>query len=98
MDEQLKKILRGIVEYDGLISDMLKGKTVEIVSNFNDQPHGRSKPSLKGKRFTVKSAYTEARHEGEIHLQCDGLWCFPQLWRDAVLVKPDSARGSTDGQ
>ena len=94
MDKQLKKLLRGIVEYEGLIEDMLKGKTVEIVSNFNDQPHGRSKPSLKGKRFAIKSAHIETRHGGEIHVQCEGLWCFPQLWRDAVLVQPDSAGAS----
>ena len=97
MGEQLKILLRDIAYRDGLISDMLKGQTVEIVSNFNDQPHGRSKPSLKGKRFIVKGAYVETRHEGEIHVQCEGLWCFPQLWRDAVLVKPDSAGGSQDG-
>lgn len=97
MDEQLKKILRGMVEYNGIINDMLKGKTVEIISDFNDQPIGRSKPSLKGKRYKIRHA--SADHmimEGEIHLWCVGLQCLPKLWKDAVLVA-DSASGDGNG-
>lgn len=86
MDEQLKKLLRGIVEYDKIIGELLKGKTVEIISNFNDQPIGRSKPSLKGKRYKVTYAISKVDQGGEIHLQCEGLWCWPQLWKDAVIV------------
>lgn len=86
LNTDLRALLATAVRLEADINRALAGKSVEITSNFNDQPHGRSKPSLKGKRFIVKFAHMETRKEGEIHLSCEGLWCFPQLWRDAEIV------------
>jgi hypothetical protein len=37
------------------VSEMLIGRQARIISNFNGQPYGTSKPSLKGKVITVKA-------------------------------------------
>jgi hypothetical protein len=41
---------------DGLEAS-LKGRKVRVLSNFNGQPWGRSKPSLKGKVFEVERVH-----------------------------------------
>ena len=38
------------------IRTSLKGRKVEILSNYNGQPHGRSKPSQRGNVLTVRDA------------------------------------------
>jgi len=40
----------------------LKGRRVRIVSDFNDQPYGRSRPSLKGKVTTISHVCVESSH------------------------------------
>jgi len=39
--------------------DLLLNKEVRITSNFNGQPHGHSRPSLKGKVFSIKNVHLE---------------------------------------
>ena len=46
-------------EFDRRCNDMFTGRTVEIISNYNGQICGRSRPSLKGKRFKVTSAIVD---------------------------------------
>jgi hypothetical protein len=70
------------------IRALLKRRTVEIVSDFNDQPFGRSKKSLKGKRFTVIDAFPE---QGGVTVWLEGLRCGARLWEDAVLVDDSRA-------
>ena len=84
---EMRNLVSGMVECNKTISERLKGCTIEIVSNFNDQPHGRSKPSLKGKRYKVKGAAADLECGGRIVLWCEGLWCLPTLVRDAVIVE-----------
>lgn len=90
LDNELKSLMLGVRDYQRQVSDILRDKVIEIISDFNDQPHGRSKPSLKGKRYKVKSAHIDASQDGEIHLFCDGLFCLPALWRDAIIVSDRS--------
>lgn len=65
------------------ITALLVGRTVEVISNFNDQQFGRSKPSLKGKRFTVHHAFVD---DGGVTVWLEGCHCGAGLWEDVILV------------
>jgi hypothetical protein len=65
------------------ITALLVGRTVEVISNFNDQQYGRSKPTLKGKRFTVHNAFVD---DGHVTVWLEGCHCGARLWEDVVLV------------
>jgi len=43
------------------IGDKFEGRSVRILSNYNAQPYGNSKPSLKGKVFKITSAHIDSR-------------------------------------
>jgi len=44
------------------LNALLSGLSVTILSNFNGQPFGRSRPSLKGKTYTVSHAFYDDFH------------------------------------
>lgn len=46
------------------ISETLVGRSARIVSKFNGQPHGRSRPPLTGKVFPIVAAFAES--DGDI--------------------------------
>ena len=56
--EFIKKVLSGLPMQIAQIEERAKklamGKTVRILSNFNGQPFGLSKPALTGQTFVVK--------------------------------------------
>ena len=56
ISEKLSYALSDINDAIGAASDHVAGKKVTILSNFNGQPHGRSRKSLKGSVQTVKRA------------------------------------------
>jgi hypothetical protein len=85
-NEALKRYIANAFRCETYVNNILRERTVEIVSDFNDQPFGRSKKSLKGKRFKVKSACLSLS-EGEIHLWLDGCQCAAVLWTDARLIE-----------
>ena len=53
-----------ILEKDA--NDLVKGKTIKILSDYNGQPYGQSKRSLKGECFTVTGSTVES----------DGIWLY----------------------
>lgn len=56
-DKLMQNLLRGQAEYIAGRVDMLnrelKGKKVRILSKWNGQPWGKSRPSLQGKEFEI---------------------------------------------
>lgn len=46
---------------DDELWDMCVGRTVRIISDYNGQPFGKSKPNLKGREFKVKAAFFHAK-------------------------------------
>lgn len=57
----------------------LRGTFVEIRSDYNGQPYGRSRPSLRGKQCKIRSAFTD---EDGLHIFIEGHRL--SLHRDAV--------------
>ena len=70
-------------ESERCIQSLLKRRTVEVISDFNDQQYGRSKKSLKGKRFKVHHSFVEC---GQVTVWLEGCRCGALLWVDVVLV------------
>lgn len=70
------------------ITALLVGRTVEVISNFNDQQFGRCKPSLKGKRFTIHHAFVD---DGGVTVWLEGCHCGAGLWEDVILVDQSGA-------
>lgn len=85
--ENLKRVIEHnltvAAESERCIGALLKQRTVEVISNFNDQQFGRSRPSLKGKRFTINGAFVE---DGGVTVFLDGLRCGARLGADVALV------------
>lgn len=71
------------------VNSLLQFRTVEVISDFNDQPYGRSKKSLKGQHFMVQTVILEL-HDKEIHLLLKGCTCGVVLWQDVKLVEEKS--------
>lgn len=59
---------------DRNINDMLAGRRVRITSDYNGQPYGSSRPSLRGKEYCVRAAFFsgEGGYRPEITLWLDG--------------------------
>jgi hypothetical protein len=73
------------------LNTLLQGQTVEIISDFRDQPFGRNKPSQKGKTVTIRSA--------SIDEQWNIIWVFvndcrvsAELGVDVVLLEDSRTR------
>ncbi len=73
-DKEIKKELKVIGEniqshnetiarLEKSASDLVKDKNYKIVGNYNGQPYGKSRPSLKGKIFTVINGYDLSFHD-----------------------------------
>ncbi len=75
ISEKMRYALCDINEIIGGVSAQVAGKEVTILSNFNGQPHGRSRKSLKGSVQKVK----RATYDGGslwLWLEDDGqCWC-----------------------
>lgn len=82
---ELAALLGQAVEIEVAVNNLLKGRRVEVISDFNDQPHGRSRPSLKGKQYTIRSADMDTGWSS-INLWLDGCQCATMLWTDVVLL------------
>jgi len=55
IQRECKVISEKIQSMHDRVSEMVVGRKARILSNFNGQACGRSKPSLKGKIITVKN-------------------------------------------
>lgn len=60
MNDPTKTFIESIhqesIELQRRLIDLVKNRFVEVKSDWNGQPFGNSRPSLKGKRFKVESA------------------------------------------
>lgn len=75
LNEKLQHTLRDIKYMISGANDQVAGKKVTILTNFNGQPHGRSKKSLKGSIQVVKRA-TFDQDQIWLWLEDDGqCWC-----------------------
>jgi hypothetical protein len=63
---ELLKAMQQVMEINQDAQEAIIGKKVRITSNYNGQPYGRSRPSLRGKIFTVSGV--------EIGARCTFLW------------------------
>jgi hypothetical protein len=88
MSDVLKQVIDSnvklIVDAERSIKALLKRRTVEIISNFNDQLYGKSKKSLKGRRFIVDDSSVD---QGRVTVFMEGVRCGAWLWEDVVLVE-----------
>lgn len=55
--DQMFSLFAHFVTLEEKFNDGVKLRRVKIKSNFNGQPYGHSKKSLKGEMFTVKSGF-----------------------------------------
>ena len=94
LDDLIREDLAMVISNEQAIGEIMRGRTVEVISDFNDQPYGRSKPSLKGKRYEVLSAFVE---QGGVTVWLSGLRCGARLWEDVVLID-DSQSQSKGGE
>lgn len=83
LEDFLRTKLASASAASNLVWMVLKGRTVEVISDFNDQQFGRSKKSLKGKRFEITNAFTDG---GEIVVWLKGCDCGAELWKDVKLI------------
>ena len=51
--DYINKLQEDIKEIKDKISKILIGRKVRVISDYNGQPHGKSKPKLTGKIFTI---------------------------------------------
>lgn len=65
LDEKLRNQLQDLnqvaISLEDKAGKLAKGKWVEVTSDFNGQPFGRSKKSLRGKQFQVRTVILD-RH------------------------------------
>lgn len=61
---QLQILINKAKDLQNKAEVLVKGKRVKIVSNYNGQDYGRSKPALTGQIFEVTSIHIDGLHRG----------------------------------
>jgi len=83
LKEKIKVIAKEITDFERKkqeeINNLIKGKKVIIVSNFNGQPFGTSKKSLKGRVFEIDS----------LSVQYGDIWASLTEWFNGSLKDSD---------
>ena len=58
--EQVSALFATFIISEEKYNEGVKDRRVKVTSDFNGQPHGRSKKSLKGEMFTVKRGFFDS--------------------------------------
>lgn len=73
---EIDRLLEQIGIHKSVIHRMLRGKTATITSDYNGQPHGSSRPSMKGKEMRIGSVHID---NDEVHVRPSGQRCYLPL-------------------
>jgi hypothetical protein len=64
LKEELSKLLKDQVDLHQKANALVVGRPVRILSEYNGQPYGRSRRSMKGREMTVESVASIDPHWG----------------------------------
>jgi membrane protein implicated in regulation of membrane protease activity len=57
LKKDINNYIRDISKLKNIVRKKLKGRTIKIVSDYNGQPYGSSKKSIKGSIWRIKSVW-----------------------------------------
>jgi hypothetical protein len=83
LNSAIKTNLEASCAASNFIYLLLRGRTAQVISDFNDQQFGRSKKSLNGKRFTIENAMVDG---GTVTVWLKGCRCGAELWKDVEVI------------
>lgn len=70
------------IQANNLVREQLIGRECRVLSNFNGQPHGRSRKPWTGKVCKIQSAYIDD-HDNSKHTN--------RWWRSQIIIQLENA-------